>query len=90
MNSLQGLTLKSNVFTSLNSQAKIDPAKELLERVYYHPVFTAKSVAAQRKKHLIDGKQATYYTGAFWGWGFHEDGAKSAADVSHLIRSQLI
>jgi predicted NAD/FAD-binding protein len=90
MNSLQGLTLESNVFTSLNSQAKIDPTKILLERVYYHPVFTAKSVAAQKKKHLIDGKQSTYYTGAFWGWGFHEDGAKSAAEVSQLIRSQLI
>jgi predicted NAD/FAD-binding protein len=89
MNSLQGLNLKPNVFTSLNSQAKIDPAKILLERVYDHPVFTAKSVAAQKKKHLIDGKQATYYTGAFWGWGFHEDGAKNATEVSQLIRSQL-
>jgi predicted NAD/FAD-binding protein len=89
MNSLQGLKLKSNVFTSLNSQAKIDGAKILLERVYYHPVFTATSVAAQKKKHLIDGKQSTYFTGAYWGWGFHEDGAKSAADVSHLIRSQI-
>jgi len=89
MNSLQGLTLKSNVFTSLNSQHKIDTSKVLVERIYYHPVFTTTSVAAQKNKSLIDGKQSTYFVGAYWGWGFHEDGARSAAEVSQLIRSQI-
>jgi len=89
MNSLQSLTLETNVFTSLNSQYKIDPNKIQIERTYYHPVFTAQSVAAQKKKHLIDGKQSTYFTGAYWGWGFHEDGARSAVDVCQLIRSQI-
>jgi len=69
MNSLQGLTLKSNVFTSLNSQHKIDTSKVLVERIYYHPVFTTTSVAAQKNKSLIDGKQSTYFVGAYWGWG---------------------
>jgi predicted NAD/FAD-binding protein len=89
MNLLQGLKLESNIFTSLNVQHKIDPDKILAERVYYHPVFTAKSVAAQKKKSLIDGRQGTYFVGAYWGWGFHEDGARSAADISQLIRLQV-
>ena len=89
MNLLQGLKLESNIFTSLNNQHKIDPGKILAERVYYHPVFTAESVAAQKKKPLIDGQQATYFVGAYWGWGFHEDGARSAADISQLIRLQV-
>ncbi len=89
MNLLQGLELESNVFTSLNVQHKIDPGKILAERVYYHPVFTANSVAAQKKKSLLDGRQGTYFVGAYWGWGFHEDGARSAADISQLIRLQV-
>jgi len=89
MNSLQNLNLKSNVFTSLNSQHKIDADKIFVERTYYHPVFTADSVAAQKEKHVIDGKQASYFVGAYWGWGFHEDGARSAAEISQLIRAQV-
>ena len=89
MNSLQNLSLKSNVFTSLNSHYKIDHSKILIERIYYHPIFTASSVAAQQKKHQIDGQHATFYTGAYWGWGFHEDGARSAAEISQLIRAQV-
>ncbi|MEZ7831435.1 MAG: FAD-dependent oxidoreductase, partial [Gammaproteobacteria bacterium] len=89
MNLLQGLKLETNIFTSLNNQHKIDSKKILAERVYYHPVFTAESVAAQKKKSLIDGRQATYFVGAYWGWGFHEDGARSAAEISQLIRSQI-
>ena len=90
MNSLQGLTLKTNVFTSLNSQHKIDANKILVERTYYHPVFTTQSVAAQKKKPLLDGQRASYYVGAYWGWGFHEDGARSATEISQLIRSQIV
>lgn len=89
MNSLQGLAIKTNVFTSLNSQEKINPKKIHVERFYEHPVFTAESVAAQGNKAKLDGQSSTYYVGAYWGWGFHEDGARSAFDVSKLIRKQI-
>lgn len=89
MNSLQNLDLDTNIFTSLNSQHRIDADKIFIERTYYHPVFTTDSVAAQKKKHLIDGQQASYFVGAYWGWGFHEDGARSAAEITQLIRSQI-
>jgi len=89
MNSLQNLPINSNVFTSLNSHHKIAPEKKLSERYYSHPVFNANSVAAQREKHLIDGQNRSYFVGAYWGWGFHEDGARSAFKVSQQIREQL-
>lgn len=89
MNSLQGLSSQTNIFTSLNTSHKIDANKIYLERHYQHPVFTAKSVAAQMKKAKLDGVQNTYYVGAYWGWGFHEDGARSAKEVSNMIEKDL-
>ena len=90
MNSLQGLSIKTPVFTSLNSDHAIDSKHILTKRVYQHPVFTPQSVAAQKLKHKIDGHRATYFVGAYWGWGFHEDGARSAVSVSELIRRQIL
>jgi len=89
MNLLQGLSTPTNVFTSLNPSQPMNSDKILLERYYSHPIFTASSVAAQKRKHLIDGQQRSYFTGAYWGWGFHEDGARSAVEVSKLIREQV-
>jgi len=89
MNSLQNLTLKTNVFATLNTNHRIDPQKTLTERHYSHPVFTAKSVAAQQRKQRIDGKNRSYFVGAYWGWGFHEDGARSALEVSQLVKEQV-
>ena len=90
MNCLQNLPLKTNIFASLNSHQIINPDKILIKRNYAHPIFTPDSVAAQKQKHLIDGQQNTYYTGAYWGWGFHEDGARCAVDVSNMIKSAAI
>lgn len=90
MNSLQGLDIQTNVFTSLNSTQKIAVDKVLAERVYTHPVFTAESVTAQKRLHEINGEQNTYYAGAFWGWGFHEDGARTAFKACELLTRQLI
>jgi len=89
MNLLQGLKLDIDVFTSLNSNNKINPDHLLAERYYQHPVFTAQSVAAQSQKSRLDGQNSSYFVGAYWGWGFHEDGARSAVEVSKLIREQI-
>lgn len=89
MNSLQGLDIKTNVFASLNSHQLIDSNKILQERHYSHPIFTTESVAAQKQKHLIDGHNNSYFVGAYWGWGFHEDGARSAAEVCQKIQQDL-
>lgn len=89
MNALQSLPGPTNVFTTLNSNNRIQADKILVERHYTHPVFTAASVAAQKRKPEIDGQQHTYYVGAYWGWGFHEDGARTAFQISKKIKERL-
>ena len=89
MNALESLPGPTNVFTTLNSNHRIRADKILVERHYTHPVFTAASVAAQKRKPELDGQQNTYYVGAYWGWGFHEDGARSAFEISQQIKERL-
>jgi uncharacterized protein len=78
MNILQSLQAPMQFMLSLNRADQIDPAHVLGSYTYHHPVFTAAAVAAQRRRHEIDGVHRTYYCGAYWGYGFHEDGVKSA------------
>ena len=89
MNLLQSLSIKTNVFATLNSHSRIQKDKILQERHYSHPIFTSQSVAAQKQKNIINGKQNTFYAGAYWGWGFHEDGARSAYETCELIKQQF-
>ncbi len=56
---------------------RIDPAKVIRKIDYSHPVFTAAGYAAQARHAEISGGR-THYCGAYWGWGFHEDGVVSA------------
>ncbi|MDP3332164.1 MAG: FAD-dependent oxidoreductase [Methylococcaceae bacterium] len=85
MNLLQNLAAPVPLLVTLNCTEQIDPAKILQTRTYHHPVYTKESLAAQKRREEINGKQFTYYTGAYWGWGFHEDGAKSAQEVVDLL-----
>ena len=48
---------------------------------YHHPVYTHAAVAAQRRRAEIQGVKRTWFAGAYWGWGFHEDGLRSAVEV---------
>lgn len=85
MNLLQNLSAPEPLLVTLNCTDRIDPAKILQTRIYHHPVYTINSLAAQKRREEINGQNSTYYTGAYWGWGFHEDGAKSAQEVIELI-----
>jgi uncharacterized protein len=78
MNILQSLQAPVQFMLSLNRADDIDPEQVLGAYTYHHPVFTAAAVAAQRRRPEIDGVRRTYYCGAYWGYGFHEDGVKSA------------
>ena len=80
MNILQRLTAPSQLLLSLNRSADIDPQTVLGSYVYHHPVYTTEAVAAQKRRPEINGAQRTYFCGAYWGYGFHEDGVKSALD----------
>jgi len=78
MNSLQSLRSKHDVCVTLNRTERIDPAK-VIETIHYsHPVFTPEGVAAQSRQMEISGADRVHYCGAYWRWGFHEDGVVSA------------
>jgi uncharacterized protein len=77
MNNLQRLRTRRQYFLTLNRAAAIDPAKVLRRFTYDHPVYTAAGVAAQARRAEVSGVDRTHYCGAWWGWGFHEDGVVS-------------
>jgi predicted NAD/FAD-binding protein len=100
MNNLQRLRAEREYLLTLNRGEEIDPEKVLRRLEYDHPVYTAAGVAAQGRHAEISGVRRTHYCGAYWGWGFHEDGVVSALracagiepgstpapDVSEVIR----
>ena len=81
MNILQSLKLDRTFCVSLNSGDLVDQSKVIKHLNYEHPLFTLSSIEAQDRKHEISGKNNTYYCGAYWRNGFHEDGVVSALDV---------
>ena len=81
MNILQSLDAKPDFLVTLNSLGEIDPSKIIKKIDYHHPLFTVEGVNAQKKKNQISGQNNTFYCGAYWGNGFHEDGVNSALDV---------
>jgi predicted NAD/FAD-binding protein len=78
MNRLQGLDAPARFLVTLNDTQAIDPDRVIRRMVYEHPVFTPESVAAQARRNEISGGNRTYYCGAYWRNGFHEDGVVSA------------
>ena len=85
MNRLQGLTAPQDFFVTLNDAGEIDPQHVLARIDYAHPVFDAEAMAAQRRHAEIDGVGGVHYAGAYWGWGFHEDGLQSALRVCRQL-----
>tara|TARA_B110000008_G_C16954052_1_gene557435 strand:- start:32 stop:1282 length:1251 start_codon:yes stop_codon:yes gene_type:complete len=81
MNILQSLKSDRTFCVSLNSGDLIDRSKVIKHLNYEHPLFTLSSINAQGRKHEVSGKNNTYYCGAYWRNGFHEDGVTSALDV---------
>jgi uncharacterized protein len=82
MNLLQGIDTPSPLIVTLNRTDAIDPAKVLRRMRYAHPQHTHASVAAQARRDEIQGRRRSWFAGAYWGWGFHEDGIRSAVDVA--------
>jgi len=81
MNRLQALRSEREFCVTLNRTAVIDPEQVIDTFHYEHPVFTPAGMSAQQRHHEISGRNRTHYCGAYWGWGFHEDGVRSALRV---------
>jgi predicted NAD/FAD-binding protein len=81
INGLQSLRAEREFCVTLNRTDAIDPEKIIHTIRYEHPVYTPAGVAAQSRHREISGRNRTHYCGAYWGWGFHEDGVDSALRV---------
>jgi predicted NAD/FAD-binding protein len=87
MNILQSLQAPETFCVTLNRTDAISSDKVLARMTYQHPVFTPESVSAQGRWSEISGVNRTWYCGAYWGYGFHEDGVNSALAVVRAFES---
>ena len=78
MSVLQNIAAPETFLVTLNRSAAIDPEKVLGRFRYEHPIYSPRAVAAQKRRSEISGVNRSYYCGAYWRYGFHEDGVVSA------------
>ena len=88
MNMLQGIQAPSPICITLNRTEDLDPDSIVRVFEYDHPVFGQNAVNAQARWTEINGVRRTWYCGAYWGWGFHEDGVNSALAVIEQFEQQ--
>jgi predicted NAD/FAD-binding protein len=89
MNILQGIESDTTFCVSLNQTPSIDPGKILARYRYAHPQYSLQGIAAQNRWQELHGAQHTYYCGAYWASGFHEDGVVSALRVAAAFGESL-
>ncbi|WP_372371101.1 NAD(P)/FAD-dependent oxidoreductase [Candidatus Uabimicrobium sp. HlEnr_7] len=85
MNYLQNLKTTRDYFVSINEFMPIDPQKILYETVYEHPLFSMEAINAQKKLQELQNNGQVFFAGSYFGYGFHEDGLRSAVEVSELL-----
>jgi predicted NAD/FAD-binding protein len=78
MNILQTLDCGEEFCVTLNQPEAARSEKVIGTYVYHHPVYTIEAPRAQQRHAEISGKNRTHFCGAYWGYGFHEDGVNSA------------
>lgn len=82
VNQLQPLPFKTPLVVTLNPVAQLAPGTELRRFVYDHPLFDLAAIDAQHRLPSLQGRRRTWFAGAWTGYGFHEDGLKSALRVA--------
>jgi predicted NAD/FAD-binding protein len=85
MNELQGIDKSKPLFVSLNPPFEPDPTLTFGKYICEHPQYDAAAFAAQRRLEDIQGKRHTWFCGAWTGYGFHEDGLRSALSVAEAL-----
>jgi predicted NAD/FAD-binding protein len=89
MNMLQGLESRKTYCVSLNQTAKIRPSTIIRRIRYEHPLFTPGRDEAQANHAALIRRRGISYCGAYWGYGFHEDGVRSALSVCEAFDMSL-
>jgi predicted NAD/FAD-binding protein len=85
MNRLQSLNTIEDYCVTLNANASIDPARVLRRMVYKHPLYTHAAIRSQERWLEISGQNRTHFCGAYWFYGFHEDGVRSGMRVAETL-----
>jgi len=89
MNKLQSFETPETFCVTLNSPEAVRPEAVIQRFVYHHPVYSTAAFEAQERCGEISGVNRTWYCGAYWGYGFHEDGVKSALAVCKHFGKEL-
>jgi uncharacterized protein len=89
MNRLQSLPVPENYCVTLNANGQMRSEKILRRFVYHHPLYTLDSLRAQQRWSEISGVRRTHFAGAYWFYGFHEDGVNSALRVARALGVQV-
>ncbi len=85
MNRLQSLAVAEDFCVTLNPQGQVDESKVLRKMTYHHPLYNRESVRAQERWSEISGRNRSHFCGAYWLYGFHEDGLNSAMRVARAL-----
>jgi predicted NAD/FAD-binding protein len=85
LNRLQGLTTREQYCVTLNPDGQVDERLVLRRFAYRHPLYTREAISAQRQWGEVSGVNRTHYCGAYWHYGFHEDGLNSAVRVAGAL-----
>ena len=85
MNRLQSLQTAKDYCVTLNANGAVDPARALRRMVYEHPLYTRAAIGAQERWSDISGRNHTHFCGAYWFYGFHEDGVRSGIRVAKAL-----
>ena len=88
MNILQGLQAEKTYVVTLNGCDRIDPSSVIRQVHYDHPMYTLDTIAAQQRQAEINHDR-TFYCGAYWRNGFHEDGVISALEAVRHFEEKL-
>ena len=83
MNSLQNIPHQTPLFVTLNPQQT--PRHVLHREIYEHPLFDSAAIRAQQQLWSLQGRQNTWYCGAYFGAGFHEDGLQAGLAVAEAL-----
>ena len=87
LNQLQNLKTSKNYFLTLNPIQNIEQDNIIKRVIFTRPYFNLKNTLLQKELKNLQGKSRTWYCGSYFGYGFHEDGLKSALEVAKLFNA---
>ena len=85
MNALQNLDIKTDLFVTLNPSSKMTLKGEVRREYYEHPIFDGPAMEAQARLWALQGARSTWFCGAYFGAGFHEDGLQAGLAVAEAL-----